>query len=296
MDHLEYDRSLTIPVPAESVLMEAARMIDEWPMIERKIKGPRMIFRRTDAGRLYATASPAADDLDFDLDLFAGGEKPAKGQRKTPAPSPDEREILRLLDGKGTVQDVVDRSSLGEFDVHRLLYDFLQRELIEEVPDEKLPDSRGKAAPTVDVAGRAAVAAVAVLTALSIATSALNPLAPWKLGAASREGDRLRQYVSLGRLERLESAIQTHYLDTGTAPEHLGALVSGGYLRQDDLLDPWGRPFLYKLERDGYALGARNAAGEVEAGSTLAHRFTPSQRMILDGPAMLSPGEKRPRP
>lgn len=301
MEHLEYDRNLTIPVPAETVLMEAARMIDEWPLIERRIKSPKMRLRKTPAGREFEARAPVAeDDSEFNLDLFGGaGQGQGKEDRSKESaivPSPEERELLRLLDGKSTVQDVVDRSSLGEFDVHRILADFVARALVEDSPAEARPDAGRERGALARLGDRAAVAAIGLAAALAVATLGLQIAAPWQLGAPQRETERLRGYVSLGRLERLESAIQTHYLATGSPPQRLEALVAGGYLDAKDRLDPWGRPFLYRLDRDGYTLGARNAAGEVTEELTLSHRFTPSQRAILEGAAGGAPGEPSLRP
>jgi hypothetical protein len=46
--------------------------------------------------------------------------------------SPDERDILHLVNGRATVQDIVDMSALAEFDVYRMLFELLNRDFIEE--------------------------------------------------------------------------------------------------------------------------------------------------------------------
>ena len=51
MDHVEYDNEHFQPLSAETILMEGARMIDEWPMLERRINSPAIVFRKTDGGR-----------------------------------------------------------------------------------------------------------------------------------------------------------------------------------------------------------------------------------------------------
>src|SRR6266849_5519112 len=43
---IEYDRDYVVPVSAESILMEGARMIDEWPIIEKRIRSYDMVFRK----------------------------------------------------------------------------------------------------------------------------------------------------------------------------------------------------------------------------------------------------------
>ena len=65
---IEYDRDYVVPVSAESILMEGARMIDEWPIIEKRIRSYDMVFRKkmTDQEIVVAGASEEADEVDFD--------------------------------------------------------------------------------------------------------------------------------------------------------------------------------------------------------------------------------------
>ena len=42
--HVDYDKENFTPMSAESILMEGMRMIDEWPIIERKISSFDMVF------------------------------------------------------------------------------------------------------------------------------------------------------------------------------------------------------------------------------------------------------------
>lgn len=292
MDHLEYDRHLTIPVAAETVLMEAARMIDEWPLIERHIRSPRMVFRKNALGREYERAgAPELADQGFDLDL-PGARKGPDSKKESLAPSHEELEILRLLDGRSSVQDVVDQSSPGEFDVHRILYELLRRELIEEVPPEGDDAAARRASSGARLLAHAALVALAAGALASLLTQRFNPLLPWRLGAARAESDALRSCTERGRLERVESALQMFYLDAGALPNELEILQRGGYLGARDLEDPWGRPFSYELSHDGY----RVASGEQREGGELLHRFSPSERMILEGPAYAGGAGKAERP
>jgi len=268
MEHLEYDRELTVPVAAETLLMEAARMIDEWPIIEKRIPNPGVLFRRT-----------------------AKGRESGCGQGATA----EEAAILRCLDGQTTVQELVDRSAAGEFDVYRTLLDLLQRGCIEEKPagegrrSVRRPGSRA-------IFERLALALLGASALFALATLRANPLVPWRLAAVRRQSDDLRAYASRGRLERVERAVQMFYLDTGTVPEDLEILARGGYLERRDLLDPWGRPFAYRRAPDGYRLSGRDPEDEPDASLTLVHRFSPSQRMILEGTAYVGSAARPDRP
>lgn len=93
---------------------------------------------------------------------------------------------------------------------------------------------------------------------------------------------RAKSQAALVQMGNIKSALQLYYLDTGQYPseaEGLAALIStpvalegwaGPYLdREDDILDPWRRPYIYKYPgtdgsfdlmsygRDGMAGGTR---------------------------------------
>jgi tetratricopeptide (TPR) repeat protein len=87
-----------VSVHAESLLLEAARRIDEWSLVEKRI--PSL-------------------DLSFELDrerlATAGAELTA-----------EQRAVAALLDGYRTVQDIIDRCDLGEFEVGKALFGLIQ--------------------------------------------------------------------------------------------------------------------------------------------------------------------------
>jgi hypothetical protein len=89
MDHMEYDSEHFRPLSAETILMEGARMIDEWPILERRIKSPSVVFRKTEAGA--ALDVPVASLLDADIDFgFQDTPEDAKAKAGEIKISPDE--------------------------------------------------------------------------------------------------------------------------------------------------------------------------------------------------------------
>lgn len=283
MDHVEYDNEHFRPISAETILMEGARMIDEWPMLERKIKSPSMIFRQTEAGA--AMDVPVASLLDADIDLgFLDGEEKKKSEDAAGI-SPEERDILHAVDGVATVQDIVDTSALAEFDVYRILCDLSTRKLTEVVE---------RVAPVVDVEGdrRRALWTSGALQLVVIAAAALgfaslgtNPYTPWRIAAKSHETELLKTYSSRNRMERVEQALQAFYLDHGSMPESLPTLSAEGYLRPADIRNPWGRPYAYSLGASAYEISDGPPEGRVAEAVVIRHPFSASQRMILEGGA-----------
>jgi hypothetical protein len=221
----------------------------------------------------------------LDLDLERLGEPPPEpsGEKAAISLSPEEREVLALVDGKRTTAEINDHSNLGEFDTYRSLADLLTRQLIEEVKRPTAADAARRARRWPEQLMRAVLYGLLVLFAASgLGTLRGNTLTPWRLFGRDEAGQRLRLYGTQERLERLEQAIQVFYLDSGSFPGALRALTRGGYLQPRDLLDPWGRPYGYRSYPGGYQLFGLDAAGRPSNDLVLTHRFTPVQRMMQE--------------
>jgi tetratricopeptide (TPR) repeat protein len=92
-------------INAESLLLEAARRTDEWTLIEKKIPSFDLVFE-ADRARL----------ADADLEL-----------------STVQRQVLPLLDGTRSVQQVMEEARLMEFDAGHALFGLVQAGLAREV-------------------------------------------------------------------------------------------------------------------------------------------------------------------
>lgn len=282
MDHMEYDNEHFQPLSAETILMEGARMIDEWPMLERRIKSPEMVFRKTAAGA--ALDVPIASLLDADIDF---GFQDAPEQEDQSAGelriSPEERDVLRMVDGSATVQDIVDTSALAEFDVYRLLVELFNRNLLEVVVVEVAAEDAARGRDRQRWTSGVLQGLVIALAALGFLTLSLNPLTPWRLTARARESEQLKTYMGRNRLERVERSIQAFYLDRGSMPKDLESVSSAGFLSRDDIVDPWGQRYTYRVGPSGYEIGSRPPAGRPGDDIVVRHPYSASQRMVLEG-------------
>jgi tetratricopeptide (TPR) repeat protein len=83
-----------VSINPESLLLEGARRIDEWSLIEKKIPSFDLIFS-VDTERLRASQVQL---------------------------TPEQEQLLPLFDGKRDVQHVIEDSGMGEFDVGKALY------------------------------------------------------------------------------------------------------------------------------------------------------------------------------
>jgi tetratricopeptide (TPR) repeat protein len=88
------EQDLLVSINPESLLLEGARRVDEWSLIEKKIPSLDLVF-------------------DLDRGKFAGSgvELPR-----------EQQVIIDLLDGRRDVASVIEESGLGEFDVGKAIY------------------------------------------------------------------------------------------------------------------------------------------------------------------------------
>jgi tetratricopeptide (TPR) repeat protein len=104
-DRRPEDADILVSINPESLLLEGARRVDEWGLIEQRIPTLDLIFA-----------------LDGERAFAAGTEWTSEQER-----------VLQLLDGTRTVQDIVDASGLAEFDVGKTIFGLIQAGLAHKV-------------------------------------------------------------------------------------------------------------------------------------------------------------------
>jgi hypothetical protein len=255
--------------------MEGIRMVDEWPIIEKKIPSMDIVFR------------PAVEATSIEIGAADGDDGPAPEPKRGAASSaskirltPDEERIFRKVDGTRTVQGIIDSTGIGEFETCRTLFDLLNRNLITTAGRgaTQLPEA-GPAESAVSSTPGYVVAALAVLIAAgSVFVHRQAPFAVVGLPAILRGTyDQLLESVTRTRLERLDRAVQAHHLVHGSVPQTLEDLVAEGLVDRSYLKDPWARPFHYALTESGYLLNAVDDTGR-RVPSMVIERSLPAER------------------
>jgi len=249
---IEYDQENVIPITAESILMEGARMIDEWPIIEKRIRNYGMVFRKKAIAQEIVVVS--ADDVDeVDFDDEPGPKKKKKAAESNAIKiSEQENGVYLKVNGKNAVGDIVETSNMSEFDTCKCLYELLTRDLIEEVRREA-PAAKATAEVAVDQTADVEIPPVplpllVVLAAIAIGflvfmfKNPLNTFVP--VGREASAISELKKAVSLRRIEAISDGIQAYYLATGKMPAQLTDIVPT-YIGKNLLQDPWGNEFRY---------------------------------------------------
>ena len=267
-DNVDYDRDNFTPMSADFILMEGIRMVDEWPIIEKKIPSMDIVFRPVVEGSLIEVM-PEGDD----------SNRPAPASNKIRLTAFEEQ-AFRRVDGTRTVQAIIDSTGRSEFEVCRTLFDLLNRNLITTVgrgaakvsPAGKM-EGKSKALPTYLVA---AVAGFVALLGIWIQRSTpfgVTGLKPYLRGSHHL----LLEGVSHARLDRLDQAIAAYQVSRGTLPKTLEDVVGAGLVDRGYLKDPWARPFHYALTAEGYLLCAVDDRGRQNP-ATVIERTVPPER------------------
>ncbi len=292
-----WDSELMTPIPSETLLMEGAQMVDEWPMIERVIPSPTVVLRPTAAAaQVLATkdvkeaqGSIYEQDLDFGFipeNPLADVAGPARSGY-----SDHELAVLRWVDGQRTAGEIAEFTGFGSFETFKLLARLIELRLIEIVRGTR--DGRRRRRGLAERAGPARLALALVVAATAIgATSLVLDVArtfdgellapvprrpglarPAQLAEAAGL-DIARAAADSARIERLEQAVRTFLLDQGQWPDGLADLERIGLVPAAAMRDPWGRGYMLALAPDGFGV-----AGSARPASL--RRITPVEASLM---------------
>jgi hypothetical protein len=264
---------------ADFILMEGIRMVDEWPIIEKKIPSMDIVLRPVVDPSMIEVSGSADDPVDGGI-LGADSRRSATGSFSKIRLSAEEERVYRKVDGARTVQAIIDGTGLGEFEVCRTLFDLLNRNII-------APVGRGESRETL--AGHLdrppstapAYVAMAVVAALSVVAVVAHWNAPFAVAGRppllASSYDDLLTGVSSNRIERLDRAVRAYDLWKGRIPRTLEELVEVGLVDRSCLRDPWARPYHYAHTRDGYVLSGVDDRGKTDP-ATVIERVLPADR------------------
>jgi hypothetical protein len=252
---------------ADFILMEGIRMVDEWPIIEKKIPTFDRVFRPVVDPSLVEVGALGADDSAKEVRRASAGT----GRIRL---TPEEDRVFRKVDGVRTVQAIIDATGSGEFEVCRTLFDFLNRNLIAPAGRGTTPVFEETAA--VPASAGPGYAVTALVVALALAGLVVRAGAPF---GVTGHAPALRQAWSTvadgetwSRLFRIDRAARAWLAAHGSPPSTLGDLVQAGILDARALRDPARRPFHYEAVAGGYVLAAVDDSGRPRPEATLDRR------------------------
>jgi hypothetical protein len=262
-DSVDFDRENFNPMSADFILMEGIRMLDEWPIIEKRIPSLDLVFRTVVDPSMIEIGGGEAEDA---LGGLSEPQRTAASSANKIRMTPEEEKIFRRVDGTRTVQAIIDSTGLGDFEVCRTLFDMLNRNLITPAGRGPSRDASRFAreeeeVEPVKVPAYAMMAVAAVLSLAGLVARLSSPFAVVGRPPLRSSYDPTRssyelliQGVSRVRLERIDRSLYAFYLVRGALPPRLEELADAGLVDRAYLRDPSNRPYGYRPTGRGYEL------------------------------------------
>ncbi len=261
-DAVEYDRENVTPMAAESILMEGIRMLDEWPLIEKKITSFDMVLEKVPLPTAPVLDTrpdiPGVEDvLAFGSDT--GARKPRTAADQVVRLSQEEMAVYQNVNGVFTVQEIVDRCGLNEFETCKALFELVNRHLIRPVAAAQ--EESGEAQPAVFTPQAILDKILMPLFWVAVVASVIFlPFHPFgHFPGASSDFHRDRS-ILLSRLalERADSAVYTFKLLEGRLPSSLDEVATSKLMMLSGASDAFGDPLIYQANDSGFTLTLRS--------------------------------------
>jgi DNA-binding transcriptional ArsR family regulator len=268
-DTIDYDERTQRPIRADEILLEAFRMVDEWPSVREVVPSSRMTVRKV----RDLPAAGEAKKKDDDEDLLAGlddafSAMEAGDDFDEPSSDgdlgPNDRAVYDLIEPDIEVQTLIDRSRMGEFETCKAVMHLIRGGYVVGEIDESLAvsESAVRFNPRALLEGIPAfltrVALYAVVASAVGGVIKLHELDDSGLLSPDRtlivRPGQVQQQLGTVQKARLTKAIEVYRLLEGTYPETLAQLVEAGLVEDEDLHRPFQTPYAYRKTTEGYAL------------------------------------------
>jgi hypothetical protein len=130
----ELDRENFPPIPVDTVLMEAARIMDEWPEVQRRLPDSTLPLKKTDKA--------LALRLDIDQELSSVFDGHADVDTQGSGLTHEQETVLTYFSEPQSIQSVVQITRYDELDTCKVIAELLEAGLLET--DQEAP---GRSAP-----------------------------------------------------------------------------------------------------------------------------------------------------
>ncbi|MFQ5532596.1 MAG: DUF4388 domain-containing protein [Candidatus Methylomirabilales bacterium] len=233
-ERVNLSRGQIPPVGTETILLEAVRQIDEWPLVEQRIQSLDMVVRRSSKSAYREQVAPEGLD------------------------------VLELVDGKRSAREIAELSDVAEFDVYKAIADLLAAGALElEKPAETTQAARAARVPRKlpSWVYQGALAAIALVSLGLQFAFGYDPLYLLPSRHSSGQAEIQARKFNLAEME-IPRGLDLYLLLRGRYPDTLEQLGDEGLLT-GRLHDPWGRPWVYEQRQSTYRLVSRGPDGRI---------------------------------
>ena len=293
---IDYDRDLMEPMAADSIIMEGARMTDEWPFIDQRIPDREAVFLKVDPSRELEVVASTFDDFDeLGFSFEEGGS-----QKSTSEKIPDNQvtdnqmTVFQLVNGTNSINEIILESTLVEFETCKALADLRERDLIREASQEEIArelrrEVKEVSTPSWSPASLPWLAVpFLILLGFSLMIIPRNPVNP---GFKLRQNfwDRyVLQSVSWIGLDRVARGAETYFILNGYYPDGVEELVTG--VPGIPPRDPWKRPYRLVTRGGKVLVTGSDGSGQPVQALILSRSLAWEEEISADGGRPTGPG------
>lgn len=217
---VEWDDKHFTPISVEEALIDAFRIIDEWPVLKKKIPSMDIVLRKTSKAEKIQDEEITAEEI----------------------------QVLNFIDGNRTVERIVELSRMGSFETCKIIATLITKGLVERVegdlPIEEERDVR-RVRPEISflfllILAFLSMIMIRVFSAIGFIPQK-KPLYPAIISADDKT-------------IRLRHALEVYYLKKGFYPYYLDELLKEGIIDKRDLTLEGEREYHYISEGGRYRL------------------------------------------
>jgi hypothetical protein len=259
-EEVTYDKETVEPIRSENILMEGFRMVDEWPMIRKKIVSYEMSFRKIKDIPAVVAPKSVEDEIDGALDGMFSDEGAKSGSKDL---GRNEIKVYKTIEVDWTVQKLIDLSRLGEFETCKALLNLLQRGYVkvdttkrELVKAAVKPGARIRRIPF----GRILLQTGMYIFIVGLLFILYRTVHVDLFSFSGETGIRMfkspaaKELVGKCQQRRLRAALDVYFLERGRYPNELVELVRQGLVNEKELRFPWQNQRVYQRRDSGYML------------------------------------------
>jgi hypothetical protein len=221
---VSHDERFGTLMSIEHILLDLLRMIDEEPDLARRIPHHDIILQRE------FIDEEVMESLNIEEELGAY-----------------EDIVFNLIDGKHTVQDIIDQSLLGRYNTIKSAGNLLDAGYVKKISVDRI--GAGRKVPQRNLSREifyGVLPVVIIVFLLSLRLGILNP-------RSSDNGSRpsVNSAIAQSQHPKIRNALNVYLLEKGEYPGALDALVEARLISPKDLSFPSGAAYEYALLEDG---------------------------------------------
>lgn len=224
------DKDMPVSLDTQHLLMECLRVIDEWSLVEGKIRLEMVLVKSEDRGHVL---------------------------------TPEEETVLRFVDGENDVGIIIELSGLEDFEVLRTLVSLMDRGVIK--PAEAAPAEAKVAKPRVkeipaSFMMRLSTAILIAALGISMLMAVLQKKSPMSLAVFWDAGlyHRLKTVKEIDKLRFMADAYRYEHGSYPADPGEVGRIK-----------DMWGTPYVYMFKDNSLLIRSAGPDGKVGTGDDI---------------------------